>query len=94
MSHGHHGVNHPVADKRSGRVLVTSQNHEFEVLADTLPPDVEVTHVSLNDGTCEGFIHAGMGITAVQFHPEARGGPHDACRVMHDFLREVQSRVQ
>lgn len=89
MAHGHHGINHPVQEKRTGRVLVTSQNHEFEVVGDTLPPDAEITHVSLNDGTCEGFFHPGLKVTAVQFHPEARGGPHDAVRVMHGFLQEV-----
>ena len=91
MQHGHHGINHPVLEKDSGRVLVTSQNHEFEVVADSLPPDARVTHVSLNDGTCEGFRHEELKITAVQFHPEARGGPHDAVRVMHTFLQEVSA---
>jgi carbamoyl-phosphate synthase small subunit len=70
---GHRGANHPVRDLRSGRVLVTVQNHGFAV-ADS--GDVEVTHVSLNDGTVEGF--AGDGFATVQFHPEAAPGPLDA----------------
>jgi carbamoyl-phosphate synthase small subunit len=70
---GHRGANHPVRDLRSGRVLVTVQNHGFAV-ADS--GDVEVTHVSLNDGTVEGF--AGDGFATVQFHPEAVPGPLDA----------------
>jgi carbamoyl-phosphate synthase small subunit len=70
---GHRGANHPVRDLRSGRVLVTVQNHGFAV-ADG--GEVEVTHVSLNDGTVEGF--AGDGFATVQFHPEAAPGPLDA----------------
>jgi carbamoyl-phosphate synthase small subunit len=73
LSFGHRGANHPVRDLRSGRVLVTVQNHGFAV-ADC--GDVEVTHVSLNDGTVEGF--AGDGFATVQFHPEAAPGPLDA----------------
>ena len=70
---GHRGANHPVRDVRTGRVLVTVQNHGFAV-ADS--GEVEVTHVSLNDGTVEGF--AGDGFATVQFHPEAAPGPLDA----------------
>ena len=71
---GHRGANHPVRDlRRKGRVLVTVQNHGFAV-ADS--GDVEVTHVSLNDGTVEGF--SGDGFATVQFHPEAAPGPLDA----------------
>jgi carbamoyl-phosphate synthase small subunit len=72
---GHRGANHPVRDSRSGRVLVTVQNHGFAV-ADTGTPGVAVTHVSLNDGTVEGL--AGDGFESVQFHPEAAPGPLDA----------------
>jgi carbamoyl-phosphate synthase small subunit len=70
---GHRGANHPVRDLRNGRVLVTVQNHGFAVAEGG---DVEVTHVSLNDGTVEGF--AGDGFATVQFHPEAAPGPLDA----------------
>jgi carbamoyl-phosphate synthase small subunit len=69
---GHRGANHPVRDTTSGRVLVTAQNHGYAVAA----PDDLVTHVSLNDGTCEGI--AGDGFFAIQFHPEAAPGPLDA----------------
>jgi len=68
---GHRGANHPVQDIRSGRVLVTVQNHGFAVRADD-----DVSHRSLNDGTCEGLV--GYGFLSVQFHPEASPGPHDA----------------
>jgi carbamoyl-phosphate synthase small subunit len=69
---GHRGVNHPVQDLRTGKVLVTSQNHGYAVVA----PDDLVTHASLNDGTCEAI--AGDGFFAVQFHPEAAPGPLDS----------------
>jgi carbamoyl-phosphate synthase small subunit len=72
LKFGHRGANHPVRDTRSGRVLVTAQNHGYALAA----PDDLVTHVSLNDGTCEGI--AGDGFIAVQFHPEAAPGPLDA----------------
>jgi carbamoyl-phosphate synthase small subunit len=68
---GHRGANHPVRDVESGRVLVTVQNHGFAVIADG-----DISHVSLNDGTCEGL--AGDGFASVQFHPEAAPGPLDA----------------
>jgi carbamoyl-phosphate synthase small subunit len=72
---GHRGANHPVRDLRSGRVLVTAQNHGFAV-ADSGSGEVQVTYVSLNDGTVEGFV--GDGFATVQFHPEAAPGPLDA----------------
>ena len=68
---GHRGANHPVRDLVSGRVLVTVQNHGFAVIAEG-----DISHVSLNDGTCEGL--AGDGFESVQFHPEASPGPLDA----------------
>ena len=68
---GHRGANHPVRDAKTGRVLVTVQNHGFAVVADD-----DVSHVSLNDGTVEGL--AGDGFASVQFHPEASPGPLDA----------------
>jgi carbamoyl-phosphate synthase small subunit len=70
---GHRGANHPVREERRGRVLVTVQNHGYAVAPDDR---VEVTHVSLNDGTVEGL--AGDGFASVQFHPEAAPGPLDA----------------
>jgi carbamoyl-phosphate synthase small subunit len=86
MKFGHHGINHPVRDLATGAVLVTSQNHGFAVDGDSLTVntggDVQgravPTHESLNDGVLEGFAVPELGIRAVQFHPEAQAGPHDA----------------
>jgi carbamoyl-phosphate synthase small subunit len=89
LKFGHHGANHPVADLRTGRVEVTSQNHGYAVDPETLPAGAEVTHVNLNDGTCEGFRVASARLMAVQYHPEAAPGPHDA----HHVFREFRSLV-
>ncbi|MGH9316248.1 MAG: glutamine-hydrolyzing carbamoyl-phosphate synthase small subunit [Thermoanaerobaculia bacterium] len=86
LKFGHRGANHPVADLRSNRVAITSQNHGFAVDTQTLPPDVEATHRNLNDGTLEGFRHRTLPILAVQFHPEAAPGPHDANALFEEFI--------
>lgn len=75
---GHRGGNHPVKDLETGKVEITSQNHGFHVLPDSLPDQAEVTHVSLFDGTNEGFQLKGRPVFSVQYHPEASPGPHDS----------------
>jgi len=80
---GHRGANHPVLDRRSGRVLVTSQNHGFAVAP---AEGVEATHVSLYDGTVEGFAFPELDAASVQFHPEAGPGPHDAWPVLESWV--------
>lgn len=80
---GHRGANHPVLDRRTGRVLVTSQNHGFAVVPSE---DVEATHVSLYDGTVEGFDFAELRAASVQFHPEAGPGPHDAWPILERWV--------
>jgi carbamoyl-phosphate synthase small subunit len=83
---GHRGANHPVLDKRTDRVLVTSQNHGFAVRASAAK---EVTHVSLYDGTVEGLDLPWLRARSVQFHPEAGPGPHDAWPLFTDWVGEV-----
>ena len=85
---GHRGANHPVLEKRTNRVLVTSQNHGFAVA----PSDEqEATHVSLYDGTVEGLHFPDERARSVQFHPEAGPGPHDAWPIIRDFVEELRA---
>ena len=85
---GHRGSNHPVLERRTGRVLVTSQNHGFAVEATDA---AEATHVSLYDGTVEGFDFPELRARSVQFHPEAGPGPHDAWPILDDFVQGLRS---
>ncbi|GMU78884.1 MAG: carbamoyl-phosphate synthase small chain [Acidimicrobiia bacterium] len=82
---GHHGANHPVRHVASGRVEITSQNHNYVVVADTVPGGADVTHVNLNDGTVEGLRVRGIPAFSVQHHPEAGPGPHDAAYLFAEF---------
>jgi carbamoyl-phosphate synthase small subunit len=93
MSYGHRGGNHPVRDIATNEVLITSQNHGFSVLGteEGIPgaPALEVTHVNLNDGSVEGLRHRELPIFAVQYHPEAAPGPHDARSQFPAFMSAV-----
>jgi carbamoyl-phosphate synthase small subunit len=82
---GHHGGNHPVRHLPTGRVEITSQNHNYAVDARSLPAGSEVTHLNLNDGDVEGVRTAGLAAFSVQYHPEAGPGPHDARYLFHEF---------
>ncbi len=97
MPYGHRGGNHPVKDLATGRVLITSQNHGFAVdgSASGIPgaPELELTHVNLNDGTVEGLRHRNKPIFAVQYHPEAAPGPHDGRPLFDEFLETVRSHA-
>jgi carbamoyl-phosphate synthase small subunit len=84
---GHRGANHPVLEKRTNRVLVTSQNHGFAVAPSAAK---EATHVSLYDGTVEGLDFQELRARSVQFHPEARPGPHDAWQLLSSWTEEVR----
>jgi carbamoyl-phosphate synthase small subunit len=90
LKFGHRGGNQPVRNLRTGRVEITSQNHGFCVDGDSLrTADVEVTHVNLNDGTLEGFACKRVPAFAVQYHPEASPGPHDAAYLFDDFYKMI-----
>jgi len=88
---GHHGANHPVLDEETGKVQVTAQNHEVEVVGETLPRDsgFVVSQRNLNDGTVEGLRHATKPIETVQYHPEGSPGPLDALEVFDRFMSRL-----
>ncbi len=92
MKFGHHGGNQPVLEVDTGRVSITSQNHGFAVDADSLPDDLRVTHINLNDNTVEGFAHKALPIFSVQYHPEASPGPHDAEPLFGRFVESMKTR--
>ncbi len=91
LKFGHRGGNQPVKNLQTGKVEVTCQNHGFAVDANSMPEDLEITHLSLNDDSVEGFKHKTKPIFAVQYHPESCPGPHDSKYLFEDFLSLVES---
>ena len=90
LKFGHRGANHPVRDTATGLVYITAQNHGYAVDADSLPSEVEVSHVNLNDGTVEGLRHRSLPIMGIQYHSEASPGPHDNEYLFDRFLETIE----
>jgi carbamoyl-phosphate synthase small subunit len=85
LKFGHRGANQPVLNQRTNKVEITTQNHGFAVRLDKLPPDLEATHINLNDHTLEGMRHRRWPLFSVQYHPEASAGPHDSGYLFEEF---------
>lgn len=89
LKFGHHGANHPVKKLDNGVVEITAQNHGFAVDPKTLPGNVKLTHINLNDNTLEGFSCPELSAVSVQYHPEASPGPHDSHYLFNDFIKLI-----
>lgn len=90
LKFGHRGINHPVKDLIHNRVHITSQNHGYAVDPESLPSEVRVTHLNLNDHTVEGFVHEYLPLMSVQYHPEASPGPDDSKYLFQQFYQLLQ----
>jgi len=90
LKFGHHGSNQPVKDLETGRVFISSQNHNFSVDERTIPKELEVTQINLNDHTVEGLVHRELPLMTVQYHPEAGPGPHDTYFFFDRFVEMLR----
>eukprot|EP00882_Tetradesmus_deserticola_P003352 GHRQ01003548.1.p1 GENE.GHRQ01003548.1~~GHRQ01003548.1.p1 ORF type:complete len:464 (+),score=206.82 GHRQ01003548.1:50-1441(+) len=93
LKFGHHGGNHPIRYNPTGRVEISAQNHNFAVDPASLPEGVEVTHINLNDGTCAGMVYPAKKAMAIQYHPEASPGPHDADTCFEQFVDMMKAEA-
>ncbi len=93
LKYGHRGPNHPVKDLKTGRVYITSQNHGYYIVEDSINSDIaEVSHINLNDGTVEGLKYKNKNIMTVQFHPEACPGPQDSEYLFDEFVKMIKKQ--
>ena len=91
MKHGHRGANRPVKDLKTGKVYISSQNHGYMVMEDSLNRDIaEVSFINVNDGTLEGVHYLGKNVMTVQFHPEACPGPNDSEFLFEEFINMME----
>jgi carbamoyl-phosphate synthase small subunit len=89
MKYGHRGSNHPVKNLKTERVTITSQNHGYVIIDNTLPEDFEITHINMNDFTIEGIRHDAKKLMSVQFHPEASPGPGESSYIFDEFMKLI-----
>lgn len=95
LKFGHRGGNHPVKNILTGRVDITSQNHGYAVDIDSLKDtDLELTHIAINDRSCEGVRHKKYPVFTVQFHPEAAAGPHDTGYLFDEFIKNIDKNMK
>ena len=95
LKFGHRGGNHPVKNILTGRVDITSQNHGYAVDIDSLnDTDLELTHIAINDRSCEGVRHKKYPVFTVQFHPEAAAGPHDTSYLFDEFIKNIDNNMK
>ena len=94
LHYGHRGANQPAKELATGRVFITSQNHGYAVVSDSLPEDAEVSFVNGNDGTCEGVNYTDMPAFSVQFHPEACGGPQETSFLFDRFIDMIEKNKE
>ncbi len=95
LKYGHRGANQPVIDLESGLTYVTSQNHGYAVVGDSIDPEIGiVSHINANDKTCEGIRYKNINAFTVQFHPEAHGGPLDTAYLFDEFIRKMDKEVK
>jgi carbamoyl-phosphate synthase small subunit len=92
LKFGHHGGNQPIKDLATGKIEIAAENHGFAIIPESMPPDVEVTHINLNDQTIEGMRHKKLPAFSIQYHPEASPGPHDASYLFDRFIEAMDER--
>ena len=95
LKFGHRGANHPVKNLITGKVDITSQNHGYAVDIDSLKDtDLELTHIAINDRSCEGVRHKKYPVFSVQYHPEAAPGPHDSSYLFDEFIKNIDKNMK